>query len=425
MIGPILYWNVRGLGTSRGRLKKLVKEFKPKVFALAETFVDDSKMGRLMRQLGLEEGSSNQLNAGKIWLLWEKNVNVTIVRMSDQFITVKVLEGDLALSITFVYAKCYYGLRRQLWRDLQEDVHSNDPWMILGDFNVIKNNEEWKGGSPCSRIALEEFNEWINGCGLMDLNYNGNNLSWCNGQEGLERRREGGLENLAFKMKRMKQVLRRWNKEIFGHVKLKIKELEWRVESLEAILQGDYEAEVEQDLLVSKIEIDIWQKREECLTAQRAGIKWLQEGDNNTRFFHAVLKRRQQNQVTKMNKPDGTAFNTPEAIHEGAVQYFQEFLSHKAEGEPPYLSSFIDQAITEDENKNIYKRPSMEEIWQAINSIPVESSPGPDGFGSGFFKACWAIGKGNVEEAIAEFFEGKQLPRYYTASYVALIPKVQ
>ncbi|XP_042958002.1 uncharacterized protein LOC122293490 [Carya illinoinensis] len=210
----------------------------------------------------------------------------------------------------------------------------------------------------------------------------------CVKQSWKEEGRGGGFENLAYKMKCMKQVLRRWNKEIFGHVDLTIKELEHQIESLEANLQEGYEAELEHDLLVSKIDLDTWKKREDSLIAQKAGIKWLREGDNNTRFFHAVLKRRQKNQVTKMTKLDGTSINTPEAIHEGAVQYYQEFLSHKTEGELPDLSPFIDQVSTEDENKSIYKRSSMGEIRQAIYSIPVESSPGPDGFGLGFFKAC-------------------------------------
>lgn len=158
---------------------------------------------------------------------------------------------------------------------------------------------------------------------------------------------------------------------------------------------------------------------------EKAGIKWLREGDNNTRFFHAVLKRKHHNQVTKMTTPDGTSLDTSTDIHEGVVQYLQEFLGHKNEGELLDLRLFIDQVVTEEENKSIYARPSIEEIWRAILSIPVESSPGPDGFGSGFFKACEEIAQGEVENAVAEFFEGKQLPRVYTASFVALIHKVQ
>lgn len=34
---------------------------------------------------------------------------------------------------------------------------------------------------------MEEYNAWINGCGLLEMTYQGNNLSWCNGQEGLAR----------------------------------------------------------------------------------------------------------------------------------------------------------------------------------------------------------------------------------------------
>lgn len=74
-----MFWNIRGLGSSKGRLKRLVKNFKPKVITLSETFVDDSRMGILMRNLGLEKGSSNQLKDSKIWILWERNVDVNIV----------------------------------------------------------------------------------------------------------------------------------------------------------------------------------------------------------------------------------------------------------------------------------------------------------------------------------------------------------
>lgn len=79
---------------------------------------------------------------------------------------------------------------------------------------------------------------------------------------------------------------------------------------------------------------------------QKAKVKWLREGDNNTSCFHAVLKKKQQNQVTKMLKYDGTSFDSPEAINEGAVHYFQDFLSHRCEGVLFDLSSITDKVIT-------------------------------------------------------------------------------
>lgn len=62
-------------------------------------------------------------------------------------------------------------------------------------------------------------------------------------------------------MKRMKQVFKTWNNEVFGRVELVTKELEQRIEVLEANLQEGYEVELEHELLVSKLELASWQKR--------------------------------------------------------------------------------------------------------------------------------------------------------------------
>ncbi|KAF5476984.1 hypothetical protein F2P56_003666 [Juglans regia] len=203
-----------------------------------------------------------------------------------------------------------------------------------------------------------------------------------------EEGRGRGLENLAFKLKHNKHVLKTWNKEKFGHVEIMIRELEQSFEVLDSHLQEGYEEMVEQDLLITKIELDIWKKRKESMLEQKAKAKWIREGDNNTRFFHSILKRRQQTQVNEMLKADDTSFESLEAVYKGAVQYFQRLLDLKCEGGLLDLSLFVDNVITEGENKEITKCPIVKDIRQALFSIPVESSLGPDGFGSSFFRNC-------------------------------------
>lgn len=56
--------------------------------------------------------------------------------------------------------------------------------------------------------------------------------------------------------------------------------------------------------------------------------------------------------------------------------------------------------------------------------IPVESSLRPDGFGSGFYRACWDIVENDVVDAVIDFFLGMPLPRFYTTSSIVLILKV-
>ncbi|XP_042946129.1 uncharacterized protein LOC122279511 [Carya illinoinensis] len=68
-----------------------------------------------------------------------------------------------------VYARCSYLERRELWRSLQLDAVQDTPWLCLGDFNIIRREEERRGGRPRLRIVMDDFNEFIDTCGLLEM----------------------------------------------------------------------------------------------------------------------------------------------------------------------------------------------------------------------------------------------------------------
>lgn len=80
--------------------------------------------------------------------------------------------------------------------------------------------------------------------------------------------------------------------------------------------------------------------------------------------------------------------------------------------------------ITLEENDSITKELIEMELKKAFNSISDDSMPGSDGFGSGFYK-CWEFIKKDLLEATKYFFSGGMLPRFYTSSFIILIPNVK
>lgn len=80
--------------------------------------------------------------------------------------------------------------------------------------------------------------------------------------------------------------------------------------------------------------------------------------------------------------------------------------------------------IIDEENLNITKGPSEVKLKMALHSIPKDRSPSPDGFGSNFYIACWEFIKDDLMEAIAKFIKGPSLPRFFSTSFIVLIPKV-
>lgn len=68
--------------------------------------------------------------------------------------------------------------------------------------------------------------------------------------------------------------------------------------------------------------------------------------------------------------------------------------------------------------------PSNKELKVATRFIPIDSSPGPDGFGSSFYLADWELIRDDLLEAANEYFNGATLPRFFTTSFIVIIPKV-
>lgn len=154
--------------------------------AVSEPFSDDSKMSRLAYLLGLSKYCSNAAMGGKIRVFWNELYEFEVLCMSNQMITGWVRKGVENVLVTFVYAKCNSVERRGLWDSLKT-ICMEDPWLVVGDFNIIREDRELVGGNPWPLTSMADFNECLDSCGLLELAIEGRRMSWCNGHEGLTR----------------------------------------------------------------------------------------------------------------------------------------------------------------------------------------------------------------------------------------------
>ncbi|KAJ0095449.1 hypothetical protein Patl1_15066 [Pistacia atlantica] len=95
---------------------------------------------------------------------------------------------------------------------------------------------------------------------------------------------------------------------------------------------------------------------------------------------------------------------------------FFEYLNQKTSDHCPMLihfqkqevdlSSLILNFISEENNVALALTPTEAEILAALKSIPRESSPKLNGFGSGFYLSCWDLIKEDLIDAAKDFFSG-------------------
>ncbi|XP_058754826.1 uncharacterized protein LOC131627957 [Vicia villosa] len=71
----------------------------------------------------------------------------------------------------------------------------------------------------------------------------------------------------------------------------------------------------------------------------------------------------------------------------------------------------------------LVNKVTVQEVEDALKGIGDTKSPGIDGYGAYFFKACWGIIKYDVLAAIYEFFDEGMMYRNFNRTTVTLIPK--
>ncbi|XP_027169490.1 uncharacterized protein LOC113769223 [Coffea eugenioides] len=187
---------------------------------------------------------------------------------------------------------------------------------------------------------------------------------------------------LLAKLKAVKQALRTWNKETFCNIFDRVKEDEATVLALERSLEECPSGEGEFQLLRAQGALKMSLLREAAYWRQKARLRWLREGDANSKFFHAQVKqRRARSFIHRMKDTNGVWTEEPSRIEEMATTFFADILSQPGHG-PMDLSMLevIPSVITVQDNMELQQFPTEEEVKAVVFQLDGGSSPGPDGF---------------------------------------------
>ncbi|XP_019223365.1 PREDICTED: uncharacterized protein LOC109205144 [Nicotiana attenuata] len=132
----------------------------------------------------------------------------------------------------------------------------------------------------------------------------------------------------------------------------------------------------------------------EVYLQQMSKATWIRLGDDNTKYFHSVIKHRKLKQaITQLKDSSGLWQTYLDTIAGIFVDYYKNLLGRKATERVKAFSSIIKNgnSLSEAQQQEIMQPFLEREVKQAMFQIDNNKSPGPDGFGSGFYKAAWPI----------------------------------
>ena len=185
--------------------------------------------------------------------------------------------------------------------------------------------------------------------------------------------------------KALKDVLKTWNREVFGRVETNKKDALRRVAFWDDIeKERDLVVEEAEDRVIAKSDFKKWALAEEISWRQKSRETWLKEGDRNTGFFQRLANaHRRRNYITSISI-NGRKLEKEAEIKDGLVAAFQHLFSDQG-GWRTSLPDVEINEIGQEEAARLEEIFSEEKIWEAISGLSSDKAPGPDGFPIAFW----------------------------------------
>ena len=183
---------------------------------------------------------------------------------------------------------------------------------------------------------------------------------------------------------------------------------------------------VEDELLHEYISIS---SAEEAFFKQKSRNKWLNLGDNNSSYFHCLIKTRQERNTIKcLLDGDGNQVEEVDQIKDLVVDFYQKLLGSSNDVEEAAMiqtvSSLFQDQIPEDTKSFMQREVTKTEIKKSFILHGKRESTWTDGFTVEFFNHAWHIVKSDFVAAIASFFRSSKLLTEVNSTLITLVLKI-
>ncbi|KAJ9536498.1 hypothetical protein OSB04_un000335 [Centaurea solstitialis] len=157
---------------------------------------------------------------------------------------------------------------------------------------------------------------------------------------------------------------------------------------------------------------------------QRAKVKWLAEGDANTRYFHRVIEERRYSRHIHSVCNAAGVYVFDDDVAMAFIDHFVSIIgTNDTQVMPVMPDSLFHNRLSLGNAVHMIRPIQDSEIRDALFSIGNDKAPGSDGFSSKFFKAAWEIVGSDVLVAIHNFFYRGHLAKELNHTLLCLLPK--
>ena len=199
-------------------------------------------------------------------------------------------------------------------------------------------------------------------------------------------------------MQNLQYEISKWEKLQKQKNRIEIQDIEKNIDSLfRKRISGSLFAEDLSTLVDMEERKNNYIKKEEAFQRLESRALWIQQGDNNTHFFHIFSSyRRNFNDIWEIVKEGGTKVDSLQEIKSEAINYFQNLFSNNKVDDFIQQLEFVKnypRMIQEDEVNAINSPVTLQEIKDTMSQFSKYKIPGSHGWTSeffvGFFDLIW------------------------------------
>ncbi|XP_074267094.1 uncharacterized protein LOC141590397 [Silene latifolia] len=361
-------WNIRGGNDPLKQQEVLdfIRNTQVDIFGILEARIKEKAAKTLIKQHYRNYNVVCNYAAhynGQIWLIWRPaHVTVTILKIHSQFIHCEATHHATrhVFHLTMVYASNKARTRDDLWVNLQQISTQVQHWLILGDFNVVKDVSERVSSTPPNLGDILDFNSCILRCGVDDIystgcisdhspvlvtvfedKHVGYRFSFLNSwvehpdyhnlvSEAWQEPVAGStMFKLFKKLKNVKGKLKKLHKENFTHMAQQIKDskeaLHHSQEQIQANLSNSELYDQERTLLANYTSL---KQLESSIINKKAKIDHISYSDSSSKYFFARIQDRKQQQIIgRIFDKDGNEQIGVDNVAAGFIDYYNHLLS--------------------------------------------------------------------------------------------------
>eukprot|EP00253_Pinus_taeda_P029777 PITA_29777 len=281
------------------------------------------------------------------------------------------------------------------------------PWILGGDFNMIKSLSEKKEGTRVLNKDSLAFQSFIDNTKLVDSESGNGLFTWNN--------KRGGEALVTSKLDRfmISKELMLLNKEKTARVLPFGGSDHWPIQlEIKGIDSPRNKPLRFENIWLSHLDFisnneNLWS---EDLQIQGSKMYLLHE-----RLKHIKFRLKEWNQ-----KDFSNIFEAKKSVEIKNIT--QENIPDRDQSIRG-ITRHIPKLVSREENFNLNRPITEEKVSEALKDMQNGKAPCPDGFNVNFFKACWHIVKEDILNMVEDSKSSKTILKALNTSFISLIPK--